>query len=158
MASGKKDYFAVAADEAHHSLCLRRKCGSVIVKDNKIIGRGFNGPPQNNLKWRHCNKLLDKLRKYPTDKTCCIHAEIRAINDALIRNSKKIQGADLYFASVSKSDKIIPAKKPYCTICSKQSLEVNLARVWLWLDDGPHSYNTVEYHEISRAANRLDQV
>ncbi len=158
MPSNNRDYFEVAASEARHSLCLRRKCGSVIVKNNEVIGKGFNGPPQDNIKWRHCEKLLDKMRKYPTDKTCCVHAEIRAINDALVHNSKKIKGANLYFASVNKSGKIIPAKKPYCTICSKQALEVNLAKVWLLLDDRPHSYDTTEYHEISRDSNSLDQL
>jgi deoxycytidylate deaminase len=36
-----------AAKIAMASICLRSKCGSVIVKNGEIIGKGFNSPPLN---------------------------------------------------------------------------------------------------------------
>ncbi|MBI5804039.1 hypothetical protein HY450_02240 [Candidatus Pacearchaeota archaeon] len=36
------------------STCKRSRCGAVIVKDNMIIGRGFNSPPQNKEENRRC--------------------------------------------------------------------------------------------------------
>ena len=35
-------WFDEAAKVAADSLCLRAKCGSVVVKDGKIIGAGVN--------------------------------------------------------------------------------------------------------------------
>jgi deoxycytidylate deaminase len=37
-----------------------------------------------------------------TDKTCCIHAEQRAIMNALRNHPNEIEGADLYFMRLDK--------------------------------------------------------
>ena len=34
-----------AVEVALNSNCLRSRCGSVIVKENEVIGIGFNSPP-----------------------------------------------------------------------------------------------------------------
>jgi len=34
-----------ATEVAGGALCFRAKCGTVIVKDGEIIGRGYNAPP-----------------------------------------------------------------------------------------------------------------
>ncbi len=36
--------YARAAEVARKATCGRSKCGSVIAKDGKIIGEGFNSP------------------------------------------------------------------------------------------------------------------
>jgi len=56
FSSDKKDleYFNEAKREALKSTCLRAKCGAVIVKENKIIGKGFNSPPKNLESQRRC--------------------------------------------------------------------------------------------------------
>jgi deoxycytidylate deaminase len=41
-------YFKAAAEVAAQATCLRANCGSVIVKDGKIIGEGFNSPALGN--------------------------------------------------------------------------------------------------------------
>ena len=37
------------------SLCLRARCGSIIVKDKRVIGKGYNAPP--------CDVKLEKCLK-----------------------------------------------------------------------------------------------
>ena len=39
---------------AMNSTCERAKCGSVIVKNGGVIGRGFNSPPNNLEEQRKC--------------------------------------------------------------------------------------------------------
>jgi len=92
-----KEYMNEVANVALDSGCLRSKCGSIIVKDNKIIGRGFNSPPKELESQRRCLFSKDSLHKKVTDKTCCVHAEQRAIIDSLRNNPKKIEGSRLYF-------------------------------------------------------------
>lgn len=150
----KTKYFQLAAAQAKWSLCLRRRCGAVIIKDGTIIGRGYNAPPQNNLEYRRCDQVLDKTAKYPTDKTCCVHAEVRAIQDVLAKEHDKLEGADLFFASVGQSGEIEFVGEPYCTICSKMALDVGIARFWLWHESGPCVYSADEYHEISRLSGQ----
>ena len=81
--SNAKIYFNKAIKKALKSTCLRAKCGSIIIKDGKIIGKGFNSPPKNLESQRKCLQNKGKVNKKITDKTCCIHAEQRSIIDAL---------------------------------------------------------------------------
>lgn len=137
-----------AAEMAEKSLCLNAKCGVVIVKDNEIIGAGYNAPPLDSQENRMCDKDFGPSKpKY--DKTCCMHAEWRAIIDALKINSEKIQGAKLYFTRVDDFGKIKKSGQPYCTVCSRLALDVGIENFVLWHEDGICEYLTSEYNQLS---------
>ena len=142
-------YFKAAAEAASKSTCYRDKCGAVIAKENSIIGVGFNSPPQDREDQRRCACSKDSYHKKVTDKTCCVHAEQRAIMDALRANPEKIKGSTLYFTRVDKDNNILKSGKPYCTICSKMSLDVGIKEFVLWHEDGICAYNTDEYNTLS---------
>ncbi len=143
------EYIDKAAEIALKSSCLRSKCGSIIVKNNEIIGTGFNSPPQNKENQRRCSNPKDSYNKKVTDKTCCVHAEQRAIIDALKNNPKKIAGSRIYFIRLNDKGNKTRADRPYCTICSKMALDVGITEFILWHDKGICVYNTDEYNEIS---------
>ncbi len=142
-------YINEAIKIAKNSSCLRSKCGSVIVKNNEIIGKGFNSPPLNLESQRRC--LIDKntYHKKVGDKSCCVHAEQRAIMDALTRNYDKISGSILYFIRLNQNNEFLSAGKPYCTHCSKLALDSNLESFVLWHEEGICLYNTEEYNNLS---------
>ncbi len=141
------NYIETAKEEAKKSPCHRSKCGSVIVKDNEVIGKGYNSPPLG-LKLENCRK--DSLPKdFKSDKTCCVHAEQRAIMGALRVNSDKIVGSRLYFIRLDLNNNPMKAGKPYCTICSKMALDAGIAEFVLWHEEGITAYNTEEYNAIS---------
>ncbi len=145
------EYIIKAAEIASNSNCLRSKCGSVIVKDDIIIGCGFNSPPQN-ITLDYC--LKDELSDdFKSDKTCCVHAEQRAIMDALRNNEDKIIGSRLYFIRLDKNKKIKKAGEPYCTICSKMALDVGIDEFVLWHEEGICVYDTYEYNSRSFQLN-----
>ena len=143
------NYFNEAAKTALNSTCLKSRCGSIIVKGNEIIGSGFNSPPKNLESQRRCGQDKQKLHAKVTDKTCCMHAEERAIIDALIKNAGKILESRLYFARLDKEGNLAKAGKPYCTICSKLALDVGISEFILWHENGICVYNTEEYNKIS---------
>ena len=84
-----------------------------------------------------------------TDKTCCIHAEQRAIMDALSKNPIKLIGSRLYFIRLDDKDNTSKAGEPYCTICSKMALDVGISEFVLWNDKGVCVYETEEYNILS---------
>lgn len=132
-------YINEAAKAALNSLCLRSRCGSVIVKNDEIIGRGFNSPPLNK-KLEYCFK--DELPDtFKSDRTCCVHAEQRAIMDALRNYPNEIIGSRLYFIRLDPNGNKIKAGEPYCTICSKMALDVGIKGICV--------YNTEEYNFLS---------
>ena len=142
-------YLDKAVEAALKSTCERAKCGSVIVKDNKIIGTGFNSPPANKESQRRCSFSKESYAKKITDKTCCIHAEQRAIMDALRKNPDKLSGSRLYFIRLDNNGTPSRAGEPYCTICSKMALDVGISEFVLWHDKGVCVYDTKEYNSLS---------
>ena len=143
------DFIEEAVELARQSTCLRSKCGSVIVKDNQIIGKGFNSPPNNSESQRRCKKSKEDYHKKVTDKTCCVHAEQRAIMDVLIKNKDKIKGSKLYFIRLNENNQKSAAGNPYCTICSKMALDVGISEFILMHKEGIKSYNTQDYNKLS---------
>jgi deoxycytidylate deaminase len=143
-------FFSEAQEEAKKSTCLRRKCGSVLVKNEKVIGRGFNSPPGNLENQRRCSFDKNSLHEKVTDKICCVHAEQRAIVDALENFGKgEISESVLYFTSVDQDGNRLKSGKPYCTLCSKLALDVGVSEWMLEHEEGITNYNSQNYHILS---------
>lgn len=148
-------YFEAAINQALKSSCKRSRCGSVIVattefeeiSQDRIIGLGFNSPPLKSE--ARCTYEKSSLHPKVTDKTCCIHAEQRAILDALKNYSHYVPGSRLFFARIDDNGKIKKSGEPYCTICSKMTLDVGISKFYLWHEKGVGVYDTVEYNKLS---------
>lgn len=136
--------------------CTRAKCGAVIVRDGEVIGEGYNSPPAEDESQRRCANAKDGYHPKVTDKTCCVHAEERAIMDALRKgNGERLRGATLYFARYyadgamrRMGDKDGKAQ-PYCTICTKMMHDVGIAEFVLFHRDGVVAIPAPEYLERS---------
>ncbi len=144
-----KKFIEAAIREAGKSTCKRDRCGSIIVNDGEIIGKGYNSPPAGLESQRCCSRDKNSLHKKITDKTCCIHAEQRAIFDALRNSPQKIKGSTLYFIRLDNDGKITIAGKPYCTICSKSALDCGIKYFVLYHKEGICTYETEEYNKLS---------
>lgn len=139
-----------AAKIAELALCFRAKCGTVIVGSGAVIGRGYNAPPRDDPKNRIClNEYQFREKKPKYDLTCCMHAEWRAILDALKRNGEKVKDARLYFIRVDQDGNIKKSGQPYCTVCSRMALDVGIAEFLLWHEEGICAYPTDEYDRLS---------
>ncbi len=143
-----EDYFKEAGKEAEKALCLRDKCGAVVVLNGEIIGRGFNSPPNNDISNRKCELNLINSKKPKSDRTCCVHAEWRAIIDA-IKNKKDIKDSTLYFTRVDSDGNLLKSGEPYCTVCSRLALDNGIKYFGLWQDLGIKLFETNEYNELS---------
>jgi deoxycytidylate deaminase len=137
-----------AAIVAGRALCLKAKCGTVIVADSMIIGEGYNAPPLDNEENRTCDKEFGP-GKPKFDQTCCIHAEWRAIMDGLRRNPEKMIGSKLYFSRADNEGNIKKSGKPYCTVCSRLALDSGVGTFLLWHEEGVCEYPTDEYNRLS---------
>lgn len=144
-----KKFFKEAEKVARRSLCLRANCGSVIVQKGKIIGRGFNSPPQNNSKFRTCLQEYDIPAGFRHDRTCCIHAEQRTIQDA-ISKGHKTSGTLIYFTRLDENKNRVPSGRLCCTICSRAVLDAGISEFVLEWEDGTiRSWPTDEFDRLS---------
>lgn len=142
-------FFKMAAEVAAGALCQRAKCGSVIVKDGEVIGRGFNSPPLNDENRRTCDSKWDYAKKPKYDLTCCIHAEWRAVLDASKHNAENLEGSTLYFMRINENGDFTDAGVPYCTTCSRLTMEAGVKEFALWNDSGADIYLLPEYDQLS---------
>ncbi len=140
-------FFRLAAEVAKRAKCLRAKCGSVVIKEGIVIGEGYNSLPGDETPEK-CFKEELPL-DFISDRTCCIHAEDRAVRDALAKYPDKVKGACIYFIRLDDTGKIAKAGKPYCTMCSKMTLDAGLKEFALWQEEGIKIYDTKEYNELS---------
>jgi deoxycytidylate deaminase len=146
-----EDCFRLAGEVARKALCLRAKCGSIIVKDGEVIGEGYNAPPLDKIEDQRCLIEYELPQKFKYDRTCCIHAEWRAVINAFKKHPEKIVGSDLYFMRLNDQGEMTRAGVPFCTECSRIALDAGVARFFLWHEDGIKGYDAHEYNELSYA-------
>lgn len=144
-----KPFFEAAADTAKDATCLRAKCGSVIVKDSVIIGKGFNSPALDDESQRLCSADMDTSIKPKYDKTCCIHAEWRAVLDACKTDADKLAGSVLYFMRIDAAGNFTDAGDPFCTVCSRLTMESGVEEFALYNNEGADVYTLDEYNSKS---------
>lgn len=144
-----KEILDRCTEQAIKSTCGRSKCGSVIISDDgEIIGQGYNSPAGNET--HRCGTDKSIYNSKVTDKTCCVHAEQRAMLDAIKNNNERIIGSTLYFIRLDESGEATPSGRPYCTICSKMALDMGIKSFALFHDlEIPTRYNTQDYNNIS---------
>lgn len=148
--SQAEKYLQEAVSLARQATCEDAHCGAVIAKDGEVIGRGFNSPPAG-TSVNHCQIPKSAYHPKVTDKTCCIHAEVRALQDALQHSPEKLPGSALYFVRVGEQGVPKPSGEPYCTLCSKLVLDAGITTFLLLREEGIASYPADEYNERSFA-------
>lgn len=146
----------LAAKLAERSLCLRSRCGAFISQGAMTLGAGFNGPPQNDPKHRRCGQVEPSRLKPKSDRTCCLHAEWRALASAQ-QHVEVLPGAILYFARVDERGVLQKSGRPYCTVCSRLALDAGIASWVLWHDDGIRVYDAAEYNDLSHQYDELER-
>lgn len=152
-----EEWFKKAGRVATKALCLRAKCGAVIVSDGVVIGFGYNAPPVDDISSRKClDENYDRTRKPKYDLTCCVHAEWRAMIDALKNNEEKLWGAILYYVRLDDNSNIHRSGLPFCTVCSRLALDVGIAKFGLWHENEMMLYDTHDYNERSYAYHKRD--
>lgn len=133
-------------ETAKKATCTRSKCGSIIISGNEVIGVGYNSQP--------CDTVMSCFKDtlaptFKSDKTCCVHAEQRAIMQALKNNPDKIVGSTLLFIRLDENDNPKRSGSPYCTICSKMALDAGIKYFTLWHKEGWTAYETNYYNQES---------
>lgn len=135
-----------AAGAALHSQCERARCGAALISGVRLLGGGYNGPARDEP--RRCARKHELSSTFKSDRTCCVHAEQRAILGALAGGGT-CEGTTMYFTRIDKDGQLLPSGEPYCTICSKMALDVGVKEWVLLHADGIRLYTAQEYNDWS---------
>lgn len=114
------EYFMkIAQDVSVRAICVKRKVGALVVKDNRILSTGYNGAPKG---FAHCAEetCLRKQMQIPSGQRheLCrgLHAEQNAIIQAAVHGSS-IEGGTMYCTY-----------QP-CVICVKMLINAGIVRL-----------------------------
>ena len=136
-------YMREAVKEARKSTCKSSQRGVVIVKDGKIVGRGYNKVTIG----EKCNPCLrENIEGMKMVELChAIHAEQMAI---LNTDRKDREDSTMYHVRV-KNGKITTSNEPVCTVCSRMIKESGIKEFVLYTEKGFVSYSAEEFNEKS---------
>lgn len=110
----------LAQEVATRGTCIKRQVGSVIVRDNRILTTGYNGPPS---KTAHCEegKCYRIINNSPSgvdlDKCRAIHAEQNAIIQAALHG-------------VSTQGSVIYTTHQPCMTCAKMIINAGIKHIY----------------------------
>lgn len=131
-------YLDIAQTVAERSTCLRRKFGSIIVKNDVIVSTGYNGAPRGR---KNCNDLgycfRDKLnipRGERYELCRAVHSEQNAV---IAAPRDQMLGSTLYMACVSPIDGTVQGGLNNCMMCKRVILNAGISTVVI-RDDAEH--------------------
>jgi len=106
---------------ATRSTCLRRKVGAIIVKGNRILCTGYNGPPTGIEDCSERGGCLRDQLSIPSGQRQELSRAVCAEMNALIQAAKygiQIDGADIYCTTFP------------CAYCAKMIINVGIKRIF----------------------------
>lgn len=129
-------YMKRAANIAKKSTCSEVHWGAILVKDGKIIGRGFNNVSRQEL-YRHCKPICirEGIRSCTQQEMCsATHAEANAIDDALEKYGHKvIKNSDMYIYGYRDHIDIPIVMRYYpCMTCALKMIQYSVHAVWFY--------------------------
>lgn len=117
-------YMEIANVVATRSTCLKYHVGAVLVRDNRILGTGYNGPP---AKMPHCDELnfceARERARERIDNHCvkAVHAELNAILHCALHG-------------VSTKDAVLYTTTFPCLHCTLMLINAGIKRI-VYLND-----------------------
>ena len=124
-------YLDIAQTVAERATCLRKRFGSVIVKNDAIISTGYNGAPRGRANCTDLGICLREKFSIPsgTRYELCrsVHAEANAIINA---DREKMNGSSLYLACVGQEGQIISGTDS-CMMCKRMVINAGISEVFV---------------------------
>ena len=122
----KQYYLNIARAVAKGSTCLRRQYGAVIVKNDRILGTGFNGAARG---IEHCTDTGLCVReelKVPHGERYELCVAVHAEQNAVINAQCDVSGATLYLVGFEGGKEI---KAEPCLMCARVIKNAEIAEV-----------------------------
>lgn len=135
-------FLEIALSVAARSTCLRRKFGAVIVKDNIIVGTGYNGTSRGVV---NCDEVgcIKDVMELPQGRAYDYCPAVHAEENAIINSNRADRiGATLYLSGIDRGGNYTMALP--CQRCRRKIINSQIERVVVLMNDGSPRYIDVE--------------
>ena len=139
-------YLDIAEVVANRSTCLRKKYGSVIVKNDEVISTGSNGAPRGR---KNCSDegfcIREKLNiprgeRYELCRS--VHSEANAIISA---SREQLMGSSLYMVCKDGATDELVAGTCSCSMCKRLVINAGIEKVVI--RDSHYEYRVIEVND-----------
>ena len=125
-------YLDMAEVTLERSTCLRRNYGAVLVKNDEIIGTGYNGAPRGR---KNCDELGYCIREklqVPRGERYELCRSVHAEQNAIISVERsKMLGATLYLSGRDhNTGEIVAASNP-CSLCKRMIINAGIKDIYI---------------------------
>lgn len=136
-------YLDIAQTVSERATCLRRRFGSIIVKNDVIVATGYNGAPRGrknctDLESCHREELgIPRGERYELCRS--IHSEANAI---IAASRNDMLGATLYMCCTSPLTGEILPDTGNCMMCKRQIINAGIE--WVVIRDTKEDYRRIK--------------
>ncbi len=135
-------YLDIAETVSERSTCLRRRFGSIIVKNDVIVSTGYNGAPRgrkNCTDLGFCRRDEMKIPRGERYELCrSVHSEANAI---IAASRADMLGATLYMCCTLPPHGEIAAGTANCMMCKRQIINAGIE--WVVIRDTKEEYRRI---------------
>lgn len=136
-------YLDLAEVVAKRGTCIRRKYGSVIVKNDEVIATGYVGAPRGRVNCSDIGKCIRTELNIPRGERyeLCrsVHSEMNAIISA---PREKMIGSTLYLVGVEAESGEYITNANSCSMCKRAIINAGISTVVI--RDNLNTYRTIE--------------
>jgi dCMP deaminase len=133
-------YLNIAKSVAAGSKCSRRKFGAIIVKDDAIVGTGYNGSARGTLNCGEDIPCIKDVAKEPHNISYDYCPAVHAEENAIINSDRMDRvGATMYLAPFMEGTGDRP-----CYKCRRKLLNAQIKDIW-YID----KYGKIVHEEVS---------
>ena len=123
-------YLDIAESVSERSTCLRKKYGSVIVKNDEIVSTGYVGAPRGRKNCSdigHCLRQQLNIPRGERYEMCrSVHSEANAIISA---SRKEMLGATLYLCGIEVETGEYVQNATCCSMCKRLVINAGIEKV-----------------------------
>ena len=139
-------YLDLAEVVSQRGTCLRKKYGSVIVKNDEVVSTGYVGAPrgrQNCTDLGFCIREQLKIPRGERYELCrSVHSEANAIISA---SRERMLGASLYLSGIDLKTNDYVNDANCCSMCKR--MIINAGIEWVYIRDDKEHYRVINVQD-----------
>jgi dCMP deaminase len=139
-------YLDIAESTLERSTCIRRCFGAVLVKNDEIIGTGYNGAPRGRKNCDELGMCLREKLKVPRGERYELCRSVHAEQNAIISAERsKMLGSSLYLVGKNYSDGKYVEKSSRCSLCKRMIINAGIKDIYI--RDSKTEYRHIEVED-----------